>query len=205
MVKQERAERTRAKLVRAASTVFDQVGYERAALTAISDLAQVTKGALTFHFAAKSDLARAVQAEACRISGAALAELAERGAPGFEIAVDMVDTLVRMLESDVVVRAGARLTQELQTPEDPSLHCQLGWLDALFRALRRARADGSLLPGVEVRPATGVLMSLVVGAASMTRSPAELAFGDGPFASRQTSREWLVRMLEVVRPALSQE
>ncbi|WP_324790241.1 ScbR family autoregulator-binding transcription factor [Streptomyces sp. H51] len=203
-MKQERAERTRARLVRAASTVFDDVGYERAALSAISERAQVTKGALTFHFAAKSDLARAVQAEACRVSGAVLADLADRQGPGFEIAVDMADALVRMLQGDIVVRAGARLAHELETPDDPSLHCQLNWLGTLFRALRRARADGSLLSGVEVRPATGLLMSLVVGATSMSRSPAEIAFGDGPFASRRSTQEWLVRMLEVVRPALSE-
>lgn len=69
MVRQERSERTRRNLVGAASTVFDQSGYERATLSAISERAQVTKGALSFHFAAKADLARAVQADACAVSG----------------------------------------------------------------------------------------------------------------------------------------
>lgn len=109
MVKQERSERTRGNLIRAAATVFDQVGYERATLMVISDLATVTKGALSFHFAAKSDLARAVQAEACAASGGVLAELAEREGAAFEIVVEMVQALVRLLENDVVVRAGTRL------------------------------------------------------------------------------------------------
>ncbi|MER6968845.1 TetR family transcriptional regulator, partial [Streptomyces halstedii] len=51
-MRQERSERTRRNLVGAASTVFDQSGYERATLSAISERAQVTKGALSFHFAA---------------------------------------------------------------------------------------------------------------------------------------------------------
>lgn len=204
MVKQERSERTRSRLVQAASTVFDQVGYERAALTVISDLAEVSKGALSFHFAAKCDLARAVQAEACAASGAHLAALTQREGPGFELAVDMVHTVVRLLENDVVVRAGARLAQEIETPDDPSLHCHLNWLGSLFLALRRARADGTLLPGVDVATATALLMSLVVGATTMTRSAEnEAASGDDPFAGPQTAPQWLTRMLQVVRPVLS--
>ncbi|WP_406476760.1 ScbR family autoregulator-binding transcription factor [Streptomyces sp. NBC_01615] len=203
MVKQERSERTRGNLIRAAATVFDQVGYERATLMVISDLATVTKGALSFHFAAKSDLARAVQAEACAASGGVLAELAEREGAAFEIVVEMVRALVRLLESDVVVRAGTRLAGELETPDDPSLHCQLNWLGALFRTLRRARVDGSLLPSVDVRAAAAVMMSLVVGASAMTRTHSELAFGDGAFGKRESAQQWLGRMLRVVRPALS--
>ncbi|MHB9851812.1 ScbR family autoregulator-binding transcription factor [Streptomyces krungchingensis] len=203
MVKQERSGRTRGNLIRAASTVFDQVGYERATLLVISELAQVTKGALSFHFAAKSDLARAVQAEACTTSGALLAQQAERRGPGFDIAVGMAHTLVRLLETDVVVRAGTRLTQEIDTPDDPSVHCHLNWLGSLYRALRRARTDGSLLPGVDVRPAATLMMSLVTGTSSLTRTHAELAFGNSPFSSRESAEQRLTRMIQLVRPALS--
>ncbi|MFF4353286.1 ScbR family autoregulator-binding transcription factor [Streptomyces sp. NPDC001530] len=204
MVKQERSGRTRGNLIRAASTVFDQVGYERATLLVISERAQVTKGALSFHFAAKSDLARAVQAEACTASGAALAELAERPGPAFEIAVDMAHTLVRRLETDVVVRAGARLAQEIDTPNDPSLHCHVAWLGALHPTLRRAQADGSLLPGVDAQPAAALMLSLIIGTTTMTHTPhTELALGHGRFTSRETADQLLTRMLRVVRPALS--
>lgn len=79
----------------------------------------------------------------------------------------------------------------------------MNWLGALFRTLRRARVDGSLLPSVEVRAAAAVMMSLVVGASSMTRTHSELAFGDGPFGKRDSAQQWLGRMLRVVRPALS--
>ncbi|WP_051370906.1 ScbR family autoregulator-binding transcription factor [Streptomyces sp. 142MFCol3.1] len=203
MVKQERSGRTRGNLIRAASTVFDQVGYERATLLVISELAQVTKGALSFHFAAKSDLARAVQAEACTTSGALLAQQAERRGPGFDIAVDMAHTLVRLLETDVVVRAGTRLTQEIDTPDDPAVHCHLNWLGSLYRTLRRARTDGSLRPGVDVRPTATLMMSLITGTSSLTRTHTELAFGKSPFSSRESAEQRLTRMIQLVRPALS--
>lgn len=166
-MRQERSERTRRNLVGAASTVFDRSGYERATLSAISERAQVTKGALSFHFAAKADLARAVQADACAVSGAALAEVARRDTPAFEIATAMTHTVVGLMENEAVVRAGARLTQELRTPDDPALHVHLNWLDALHGALRRAKADGSLLHEVDVPAAASLLLSLITGTVTL--------------------------------------
>ncbi|MER5874830.1 ScbR family autoregulator-binding transcription factor [Streptomyces sp. NPDC001910] len=166
-MRQERSERTRRNLVGAASTVFDQSGYERATLSAISERAQVTKGALSFHFAAKADLARAVQADACAVSGAALAEIARRETPAFEIATAMTHAVVRLVESDALVRAGARLTQEIRTPDDPAVHVHLNWLGALHGALRRAKADGSLLSNVDVPAAASLLLSLITGTTTL--------------------------------------
>ncbi|MFD9465557.1 ScbR family autoregulator-binding transcription factor [Streptomyces sp. NPDC060027] len=215
MVKQERSERTRRNLIRAASTVFDQAGYEGATLSVISERAQVTKGALFFHFAAKSDLARAVQAEACVTSGAALVELTRRETPAFEIATAMAHTLVGLLETDLVVRAGARLTQEIRTPDDPSLHCHLNWLGALHGALRRASRDGSLLPEVDVRAAAALMLSMITGTTALPRVPTSTPPPLQPqppraphshphsHSPRETGDQWLTRMLHLTRPALS--
>jgi AcrR family transcriptional regulator len=218
VVKQERSERTRRNLIRAASTVFDQAGYERATLSAISERAQVTKGALFFHFAAKSDLARAVQAEACVTSGAALVKVARRETPAFEIATAMAHTLVGLLETDMIVRAGARLTQEIRTPGDPSLHCHLNWLGALHRTLSRARSDGSLLPDVDVRAAAALMLSMITGTTTLPRLPTDPASPSlpplshpqrasgphlAPHSPGETGDQWLTRMLHLTRPALS--
>jgi AcrR family transcriptional regulator len=218
VVKQERSERTRRNLIRAASTVFDQAGYERATLSSISERAQVTKGALFFHFAAKSDLARAVQAEACATSAAALVRLARRETPAFEIATAMAHTLVGLLETDVIVRAGARLGQEIRTPDDPSLHCRLNWLGALHRTLSRARSDGSLLPDVDVRAAAVLMLSMITGTTALPRLPTDstspgtppLPHPQRPSGPRlaphslpETGDQWLTRMLHLTRPALS--
>ncbi|MFG2307682.1 TetR family transcriptional regulator [Streptomyces sp. NPDC048566] len=167
MVRQERSERTRHTLVMAASAVFDQYGYERATLSAISERAKVTKGALSFHFAAKADLARAVQGGACAVSGSTLANVARRDAPGFDVAASMAHALVRLIETDALVRAGARLTQEIRTPDDPALHVHLNWLSALHGALRRAKEDGSLRPDVDVPVAASLLLSLVTGTTTL--------------------------------------
>lgn len=200
MVRQERSERTRRNLIRAASAVFDRAGYERATLSAISARAQVTKGALFFHFAAKSDLARAVQAEACATSDAALVKLARLEAPAFEIATAMAHALVGLLETDTTVRAGARLAQEIRTPDDSSLHCHANWLGALNETLGRARIDGSLLPDVDVGTAAALILSMITGTRVLPRAPATEPRRASP---RETGDLWLTRMLHLTRPALS--
>ncbi|MFD5818305.1 ScbR family autoregulator-binding transcription factor [Streptomyces sp. NPDC127038] len=217
MVRQQRSERTRRNLIRAASAVFDRSGYERATLSAISARAQVTKGALFFHFAAKSDIARAVQAEACATSGAALASLTRLEAPAFEIATAMAHALVGLLETDATVRAGIRLTHEIRTPDDPSLHCHSAWLGALNTILARARDDGSLLPDVDVGTAAALMLSMITGTTTLPRSPSAPAPFEGRPGERRDSGGrapgrpspqapatlWLTRMLHLTRPSLS--
>ncbi len=63
MAQQERAVRTRRAILTAAGEVFDEVGYEAATISAILHRAEVTKGALYFHFSSKEELAQAVLAQ----------------------------------------------------------------------------------------------------------------------------------------------
>lgn len=79
----------------------------------------------------------------------------------------MTHAVVRLVESDALVRAGARLTQEIRTPDDPALHVHLNWLGALHGALRRAKADGSLLSNVDVPAAASLLLSLITGTTTL--------------------------------------
>ncbi|MEU8977536.1 hypothetical protein ACFVXW_33940 [Streptomyces sp. NPDC058251] len=44
----------------------------------------------------------------------------------------------------------------------------------------------------------------MVGTTVLTRTPTELAFGKGPFGSREAAGQWLIRMLQLVRPARSE-
>ncbi|MFG2452917.1 TetR family transcriptional regulator [Streptomyces sp. NPDC048512] len=60
MTRQERAVRTREALIEAAATLFDRDGQEVTSLAAVTAKAQVSAGALYFHFATKADLADAV-------------------------------------------------------------------------------------------------------------------------------------------------
>src|SRR5216117_2644416 len=58
VARQERAERTRGRILDAAAAVFDERGFSGASLSDILARAGVTKGALYFHFSSKEELAK---------------------------------------------------------------------------------------------------------------------------------------------------
>lgn len=112
MALQDRAKATREAIIAGAASVFEEHGYGNASLNMVSEAAQVTKGALYFHFRSKEDLAIAVIEEQHRlVIGDVEAMLAEdRSALANMILACRVFALQMVTEP--VVRAGIRLTLE---------------------------------------------------------------------------------------------
>ena len=111
MIKQERAERTREAIIRAAAAVFERDGFTTAPLGDITRTATVTKGALYFHFASKRELALAVVDEAADTVHWLLADARRRqdAELPLQILIDLSHALVGRLAGDQVLRAGLRL------------------------------------------------------------------------------------------------
>ncbi|MGW6262308.1 TetR family transcriptional regulator [Streptomyces sp. NPDC055085] len=88
MTRQERAVRTREALIEAAADLFDRDGQEVTSLAAVTAKAQVSAGALYFHFATKADLADAVTRTALarlrQITGAPAATPTDTNGSGSE-------------------------------------------------------------------------------------------------------------------------
>lgn len=163
-MRQERAERTRRSLTRAAAQLFDRLGYERATLSGVSDLAAVSKGALSFHFATKAELADAIQLEACAASRAAMDRLARRDVPALQTLVDMTHLAAEQIARDERTRASLRLTRERGTACDPAMHSFTNWLQVFQDCARRARSDRSLREGPDPYTVATLALVLVCGA-----------------------------------------
>ncbi|WP_081237687.1 TetR/AcrR family transcriptional regulator [Streptomyces viridosporus] len=140
MVKQERALRTRAAVVTAASAEFARAGYDGTSLSRISRLAGMSVGALTFHFRTKQELADAVQAEGRSLTLAALDALPLEDRPALCRVVDLTLELARLMEEEPPVRAAVRLGRERPGPVSWS-HA---WLPIVHRLLDEAYAAGQL-------------------------------------------------------------
>ncbi|WP_431039038.1 ScbR family autoregulator-binding transcription factor [Streptomyces sp. P6-2-1] len=163
MAKQERAGRTREKLVTAAAGQFAAHGYVKATLGDVSREAGVTKGALFFHFATKDDLAAAVQARGRDLLEIMVEELAcERGA-SLPVLVEATHRLSRMLRDDPFVRAGVRITRERVTGCPSPLDFYPVWLERLWEVLEDARAHDELSPAVPDASARALVTAAVAG------------------------------------------
>ncbi|MFF4657726.1 TetR family transcriptional regulator [Streptomyces sp. NPDC001381] len=149
-MRQERAERTRQALVVAAANEFDRHGFTGTPLSQISKAAEMTMGALSFHFPSKMALAVEVCAQGSVATREALDRVMAAPRPGLAAVVDLTVELVRLLERDVRPRAFARLSREAVS-ELPSWNSL--WLTVMRELLHRTPAAQGLasdLRGMEL-------------------------------------------------------
>ncbi|HEU5428916.1 MAG TPA: helix-turn-helix domain-containing protein [Actinocrinis sp.] len=147
MIKQERAERTREAIIRAAAAVFERDGFSTAPLGDITRKATVTKGALYFHFASKRELALAVVDEAADTVHWLLADARQRqdAELPLQILIDLSHALVGRLADDQVLRAGLRLGTDADLyPERVGL--SLDWAGVVDEVMRGPGAPDDALP-----------------------------------------------------------
>ncbi|MCX4963447.1 ScbR family autoregulator-binding transcription factor [Streptomyces sp. NBC_00654] len=155
MAKQARAVQTRRSIVEAAASVFDDYGYERAAISEILRRAKVTKGALYFHFASKEAIAQAIMDEQT-----ATVDLVEDGSP-LQSLVDGGQQFAFALRHDSMARAGTRLSIEGVFLGGP--HPWSDWIAATARMLQLGKERGEVLPQIDPLVSAEVIVASFTG------------------------------------------
>lgn len=161
---QDRALRTRKAILHAAAKVFEEQGYQAATIAEILAEAKVTKGALYFHFQSKEDLVDGVLAE----QDAHLA-VPERKSKVQEL-VDTVMLQAHRLQTDQMVRAGARLTLDQRVAEANRTGPFVRWSSVCEELLHSARRQGELLPHCVPEETAAVLVGSFAGVQSMSQT-----------------------------------
>ncbi|OLZ65578.1 TetR family transcriptional regulator [Streptomyces sp. IMTB 2501] len=164
MAKQDRAIRTRRTIVQAAAAVFQEQGYEAATILEILNRAQVTKGALYFHFSSKEELAQAVLAEQ-----EGRARIPARACKLQEM-VDLSALHAHRLQTDPLVRAAMRLAMDQRTNKPDRNGPFRQWADALDDTLSAADAQGELLPHVRIKEVSELIVGAFAGVQAMSQA-----------------------------------
>ncbi|MFF8832510.1 ScbR family autoregulator-binding transcription factor [Streptomyces sp. NPDC015131] len=151
-LKQERAVRTRAVLMRAAAEVFEEHGYAGAGINRILSRAGLTAGALYFHFGSKEELARAIMGAQQR------AVAPELESEGLQRVVDITLVWAHRLREDPLLRAGVQLSMGQESFAGGAAF--EGWREVMAGHLREARERGELREGADPE----VIARFVVGA-----------------------------------------
>ena len=111
MVRQARSEATRQKIIAAAVELFSETGYADAGLGDIIEGAELTKGALYYHFDSKDALAAAVIEE----GGATVLRAFEGGgespAPALENMIHCVFDAAELMADNKVARTAIQLVR----------------------------------------------------------------------------------------------
>ncbi|WP_338012879.1 ScbR family autoregulator-binding transcription factor [Streptomyces sp. TSRI0281] len=157
-VKQERALRTRASLIRAAAEVFAESGFAGASVSRIADRAGVTLGAMYFHFKNKEALAREIVRSQPDIVSPPLPS------DGLQKLVDITLTWSYQMLDEPLLLAGARLVtdQELFISSEENSHQQ--WTMVAISTFTEANEMGQLQDGVNIPALARMLVSACTGA-----------------------------------------
>jgi len=141
--------RTRARILDAAMSLFAEVGYHAATNAVIAEAANLTRGAMLYHFATREELVEAAVAH-IELQRARLLEQAGAAppAPGVDAAEHAVDVywallhetpFVAFAELEAAARTDAMLRERLASAQNAFDHAQVG--GDRFGALVQAGAD----------------------------------------------------------------
>ncbi|MEV7073291.1 ScbR family autoregulator-binding transcription factor [Streptomyces sp. NPDC093990] len=165
MARQERAIRTRRAIVEAAGAVFDEHGYAASTIAMVLERADVTKGALYFHFPSKESLAQAVLDEQL-----SLGAVPPHPCKLQEI-VDMTFVFGQRLRTNSLLKGSVRLTVDQCAPPGVDHTGPFRqWSDQLVSMLQVAQDQGELLPTVEPRDTADLLVGAFAGVQLMSRA-----------------------------------
>lgn len=189
MPQQRRAQATRRAITLAAAEEFDRVGYDGTPLSAILRRGGVTKGAFYFHFSSKEALAVALVRLQARVWSRLWRRWKRRELDPLSIAVGAINEAMRLVERDVVLRAGSSLARrwagfpagdfpvsDFPASDSPASDSAasdlpaaeqsgvLDWERQLAELLRKAADSGLLRAGVEPCSAARVVHAAVLGA-----------------------------------------
>ncbi|RCW46975.1 TetR family transcriptional regulator [Halopolyspora algeriensis] len=163
MPQQRRAQATRRAIVVAAAEEFEDAGYDGTPLSAILRRSGATKGAFYFHFSSKEALAVTL----VRLQGRHWPRLRQRWLrrrlDPLSIAVGMADEASRLLENDVVIRAGTRLARHRIGRNLAAHRAAAEWEQVLTELLQRSAEHGLLRAGVNPVEVARVIHAAMVG------------------------------------------
>lgn len=157
------ADTTRQQILRAAAHQFAQRPYHQVGLDDILAEAELTKGAMYFHFRSKHALALAVIDDQTASYIAATQELAARRLSGLETLVDAFYLIAVQEITDDLARAGLLLLEAFGRSE--GLQAQLidRWIHWLTPIVARAVAEGDIIEQCAPQDVARLFVALYVG------------------------------------------
>jgi len=178
---QERAVRTRARVLDAAAEEFSRYGYTDARLAAVVARVGMTKGALYGHFPSKAALAAALVREmdgaVVRLDGPGGAGAGECGGQSpLAVLHSLLLGLAKALREDVRLQAVYRLLAEDAPVGDLGRQLFGGIVGRVVALVARAQEAGELAAHRSPETVAQVLLAVLLGAHAAARLPGGAGF-----------------------------
>ncbi len=193
MVRQARSEATRQRIVDAAVGLFAEVGYQATGLGDIIERAEMTKGALYYHFDSKEALATAIIEEAADTALAAFRSISEPSSPALENMIHGVFVVADLITTDKMVRTGAQLLRAFGEFNTATALTHGHLLSEMVTQARQAIAEGDLREGLDPETVAEVIVGAMLGAELISNA----ASGGADLVER-IARTWTLLLPAIV-------
>ncbi len=154
---------TRQRLIAAASRQFAHRSYSVVSLDDILAEAELTKGAMYFHFPSKQALATAIIDDLIEMSRAAITELLARNMSGLETLIDLVYLLAVQDTQHEVARAGVRLLETLDSTTTLPTTVWQSWIEFATTLIQKAITEGDVADQHNPEDIAKTLVALCLG------------------------------------------
>lgn len=195
MGRQARAEATRGKIIDAAVELFDKNGFAATGLGDIIEQAEITKGALYYHFNSKETLAAAIIEEANdRVIGA-FGEIAASSSPALENMVHGSFVVLGMIAHDKLARIGRQLARALGQFTAVGAETYRNWTTVVSAQAHKAAEEGDLRDGVDPEVVGETIIAILLGVEQLST-----ALSGGADMLARLSRAW-----QMLLPSIADE
>jgi len=195
MVRQARSEATRRKIITSAVELFNEIGYPAAGLGDIIERAEMTKGALYYHFDSKESLATAIIEEGGANLMNAFLSISQSSAPALENIIHGLFVVADLLSTDKVARSGTQLLRAFGEFNDAAARTFGGWLNEISARAREAIDEGDLRSDVDPEAVGETIVAAMLGAELLSN-----ATSAGADILARVARIW-----EILLPAIVSE
>ncbi|OBK22046.1 TetR family transcriptional regulator [Mycobacterium asiaticum] len=158
-----RADTTRQQILRAAAHQFARRAYHDVGLDDILAEAELTKGAMYFHFRSKHALAVAIIDQHTAEGRAAVDDLLARQLSGLETLIDFCYLAAVRDTTKDVARAAAHLLESVGRTAGQQSQVLGGWIEMLTVVVQRAIDEGDVAPGCDPRDVARLIVSMYMG------------------------------------------
>jgi AcrR family transcriptional regulator len=158
-----RADTTRLQILRAASRQFARKSYSLVSLDDILADAEVTKGAMYFHFRSKHALASAIIEYRGAVARGAIDELLALKLSGLETLIDISYLIAVDDIGDESARAGLNLLESIGRSDGLQATVVGDWVSAFAAITQRAVDDGDIVKHHEPKTIARLLVSMYLG------------------------------------------
>ena len=164
MVRQARSEATRRKIITSAVELFNEIGYPATGLGDIIERAEMTKGALYYHFDSKESLATAIIEEGSAHLVGAFRSIITSSAPALEGIIHGVFVVADLLSTDQIARSATQLLRAFGEFNETATRAYGGWVAQMMDSTRQAIDEGDVRGDLDPQAVGETIVGSMLGA-----------------------------------------